>query len=176
MALLVLLPCFCGAPPFHRVPVPTHSSPNTYSLTLSGYSHPQRPLGAVRPWLKLHRGTLPTHRMWRLRGAIFIRLLKVREYFPGCSLKTDNRFSSRKLPGRLSSIYFMTMPLKFQFLKSWKVTFLALQVIHLFQLCPWGHNMRYFVRLGNTHQEYEWCQAHICSQFRAMRNMVPKKI
>ena len=176
MALLVLLPCFCGAPPSYRVPLPTHSSPNTHALTLSGYSHPQRSLGAVRPWLRRHRGTLPTHRMWRPQSAIFIRLLKVREYFLGCSLKTDNRFSSRKLPGKLSSIYFKTMPLKFQFLKSWKVTFLALQVIPLFQLCPWGHNMRYFVRLGNTHQEYEWCQAHNCSHFRAMRNMVPKKI
>lgn len=59
------------------------------------------------------------------------------------SLKIDNRVSFRKLQGELSSIYFRKILLKFQFLKSWKATFLALQVTFIFKLCPWGHNIFY---------------------------------
>lgn len=92
------------------------------------------------------------------------------------SLKIDNRFSSRKLQGKLSSIYFKKN-LKFQFSESWKATFLALQAIHILKLCPWEHNMGYFIllMLGNIHQKYEWDQVQLCSQFRAVRNIIPKK-
>ena len=63
------------------------------------------------------------------------------------SLTIYNRFSSRKLQGKLSSPYSKKILLKLWFLKSWTATFLALPLIHVFKLCPWGHNMSYFILL-----------------------------
>lgn len=101
---------------------------------------------------------------------------KSRSTFQADSMKIGNRFSSRKLQGKLNSIYFKEILFKFQLLKSQKTAFLALRVIHILKLCPWGPKMRYFtvLLLGNTHQKYEWGHAQHCSQFTA-NNMVPKK-
>lgn len=151
VALPVLPVSFCRAPPSY------HGLPLLMPYALTGFvlsPTPQPSLRArIHEWhfiepLCPHTGC-DTHRM-RFSSSFW----KSESTFQNDSLKIDNRFSSRKLQGKLNSIYFKKILLKFWFLKSQKTTFLALQVIHILKLCPWGHKMRYFIllMLGNTHR------------------------
>lgn len=128
--IAILLPCFCGAPPSICVPL-THSSPNTHSLTLSGYSHPSaRSEQCVHDWGVTE--ALCPHTGYDAHGCDFHPTSQSPEStFWDVLWKLITGFLLENCQASWAQSISRQCPWRFQFFKSWKIYISPALVIYL---------------------------------------------